>query len=54
MEQEITVSSDQFEFIKLLGKGTYGKVFAVKSLVSSILEGDEEGKDPRRILVNEE
>jgi hypothetical protein len=49
---ETTVSSEQFEFIKMLGRGTYGKVYVVKCLVSSILEGGEDA--PRRILVHDE
>ena len=36
----------------MLGRGTYGKVYVVKCLVSSILEGGEDA--PRRILVHDE
>jgi hypothetical protein len=35
-DESIEVSSKMFEMIKLLGAGTFGKVFVVKCLISSI------------------
>jgi serine/threonine protein kinase len=53
LDPEVIVSNSQFEFIQMLGRGTYGKVYVVKCLVSSILEDAEDGQ-ARRILVDEE
>jgi serine/threonine protein kinase len=50
-DESIQVSSEMFEMIKLLGAGTFGKVFVVKCLISSIQE-EIEGKT-RRVLLKE-
>ena len=47
------VNNTTFEFMKILGAGTFGKVSVVRCLVSSQLEDAELG-DPRRIKLTEE
>ena len=46
-QESLTISNEHFKIIKLLGKGSYGKAFVAKCLISSQL--DSTGAESLRV-----
>ena len=52
--ERMTVDANHFNIIKLLGKGSFGKAFVAKCLVSSQLEERQMGEEQLRVRLPEQ